>query len=69
MKTSKTFDPYTLKKGMKVILPESNPNSKYKKGEVVKVTKAENPGSDFEQIRVCNEHYSWRVSSCGMKLA
>ena len=50
-----------LKKGMKVRLMEDKYESKA--GDIVTITKANYPGSDYENIRISNSQGSWRVSS------
>ena len=56
-----TDECYGLKKGMKVRLVEDDYESKA--GDIVKITQAINPGSDYEIIRISNGQASWRVSS------
>ena len=46
---------------MKARLVEDDYESKA--GDIVKITQAINPGSDYEIIRISNGQASWRVSS------
>lgn len=50
-----------IKVGQKFILRESKYESKA--GDVVRITKAEYPGSDYEHIRISNGESSWRTST------
>ena len=55
-----------IKKGQKYALIDASYESK--SGDIVTVTKAENPGSDYEHIRISNGFGTWRVSSSGLSL-
>lgn len=65
-----------IKRGMKFRMTESSPSVKSKIGDVVKVTSITEMGqasngfySDYENIRVSNGKFSWRVSRSDLKPA
>lgn len=58
-----------IKRGMKFTLLEANKDAKAKQGDVVKITSVTAMGypsegfyNDYENLRVSNGKYSWRVS-------
>jgi len=55
-----------IKKGSRYLLIKASYESKV--GDVVKVTKADYPGSDYEHIRISNGYGSWRVASSDLSI-